>query len=67
MRLRARKPDITALPAFDEGPATAEMLKQIDARAVQLEKIEADVRDWEKRTTKAAEAEAEKPRRSNRQ
>ncbi len=56
--LARKKPDITALPAFDESPATAELLKQVDARAVHLEKIEAEVHDWEKKTTKAAEAEA---------
>src|SRR5207248_6709684 len=33
------------------------LLKQIDARAVYLEKIAADVRDWEKKTAKTGEAE----------
>ena len=33
------------------------MLKQIDARAAVLEKLEDEVRQWEKKTTKAAEAE----------
>src|SRR6266550_4582130 len=33
------------------------MLKQIDARTAHLEKVDADVREWEKKTTKAAEAE----------
>jgi alanyl-tRNA synthetase len=33
------------------------MLKQIDARAAHLEKVDADVREWEKKTSKAAEAE----------
>ena len=32
-------------------------MKQIDARAVYLEKIAADVRDWEKKTAKTGEAE----------
>jgi alanyl-tRNA synthetase len=33
------------------------MLKQIDARAAYLEKVDADVREWEKKTAKSAEAE----------
>jgi alanyl-tRNA synthetase len=33
------------------------MLKQIDARAAHLEKVDADVREWEKKTAKSAEAE----------
>jgi alanyl-tRNA synthetase len=32
-------------------------LKQVDTRAAHLEKLEAKVREWEKKTTKAAEAE----------
>ncbi len=67
MTLARRKPDITALPAFDEGAATAEMLKQIDARAAQLEKIDAEVREWEKRNDQSCGGRSEKPRRSNRQ
>jgi alanyl-tRNA synthetase len=33
------------------------MLKQVDTRAAHLEKLEAEVREWEKKTSKAAEAE----------
>jgi alanyl-tRNA synthetase len=55
--LARKKPDIPALPAFESKADTAEMLKQIDARAAHLEKVDADVREWEKKTTKAAEAE----------
>ena len=33
------------------------MLKQIDARAARLEKLDVDVREWEKKTAKAAEAQ----------
>ena len=33
------------------------MLKQIDARAAHLEKVDAEVREWEKKTAKSAEAE----------
>jgi alanyl-tRNA synthetase len=55
--LARRKPDIAALAAFESVGETAEMLKQIDARAALLEKVDADVREWEKKTTKAAVAE----------
>jgi len=55
--LARKKPDITRLPAFETNRETAEILKQIDARAVYLEKIAADVRDWEKKTAKTSEAE----------
>src|SRR6059036_3393122 len=41
--LARKKPDITPLPAFETNGETAEILKQIDARAVYLEKIAADV------------------------
>jgi alanyl-tRNA synthetase len=55
--LTRKKPDISPLTAFQDNAATAEMLKQIDARAAHLEKLEADVREWEKKTAKSAEAE----------
>src|SRR6266567_4356337 len=55
--LARKKPDIPALPAFQYDAVTAEMLKQIDARAGHLEKVDFDVRKWEKKTAKAAEAE----------
>jgi alanyl-tRNA synthetase len=55
--LTRKKPDIAPLPAFQDNAATAEMLKQIDARAAHLEKVDADVREWEKKTSKAAEAD----------
>jgi alanyl-tRNA synthetase len=55
--LARKKPDITSLPAFETNGETAEILKQIDARAVYLEKIAADVGDWEKKTAKTSEAE----------
>jgi len=54
--LARKKPDIAALPAFDYDAATAEMLQQIDARAAHLEKVDADVREWEKKTAKSAQA-----------
>jgi alanyl-tRNA synthetase/REP element-mobilizing transposase RayT len=55
--LARRKPDIAALPAFESEGETAEMLKQIDARAAHLEKVDAEVREWEKKSAKAVEAE----------
>jgi alanyl-tRNA synthetase len=55
--LARKKPDISALPTFESEAETAEMLKQIDERAAHLEKIETEVRGWEKQGTKAAEAE----------
>jgi alanyl-tRNA synthetase len=55
--LARRKPDIAPLLAFEDHAPTAEMLKQIDARAAHLEKVDADVREWEKKTAKSAEAE----------
>jgi alanyl-tRNA synthetase len=55
--LARKKPDIPGLPVFESEATTAEMLQQIDARAGHLEKIDAEVREWEKKTTKAAETE----------
>jgi alanyl-tRNA synthetase len=55
--LARKKPDIASLPAFENNATTAEMLQQIDARAAHLERIEGEVRDWEKQSAKTAEAE----------
>jgi alanyl-tRNA synthetase len=55
--LARKKPDIAALPAFQDTAATAEMLQQVDARAAHLEKVDADLREWEKKTAKSAETE----------
>jgi alanyl-tRNA synthetase len=55
--LARKKPDIAALPVFVKTAETSELLKQIDGRAAHLEKLEAEVYDWEKRTAKAAEAD----------
>jgi alanyl-tRNA synthetase len=54
--LARKKPDISSLPAFQDDATTTEMLQQIDVRAAHLEKVEVEVRDWEKQTAKAAEA-----------
>jgi alanyl-tRNA synthetase len=52
-----KKSDIGVLPAVDESSQTTELLNQIDARAEHLEKIESEVRDWEKKGAKASEAQ----------
>jgi alanyl-tRNA synthetase len=55
--LARKKPDIAPLPTFQNDAATADLLKQIDARAAHLEKVDSDVHEWEKKTAKSAEAE----------
>ena len=55
--LARKKPDIATLPTFESKADTSEMLKQVDARAAHLEKVEVEVREWEKQSSKAAEAE----------
>jgi len=55
--LARKKPDIAPLPAFQNEARTSEMLQELDARAVHLEKIEVEVRDWEKQSAKTVEAE----------
>jgi alanyl-tRNA synthetase len=55
--LARKKPGIASLPVFKNDAATSEMLQQIDARAARLEKIEVEVRDWEKQSAKTAEKE----------
>jgi alanyl-tRNA synthetase len=54
----ARKKDgIAALPAFADDAETKAMLEQVDARAAHLEKLEAEVHEWEKQHAKASEAD----------
>jgi alanyl-tRNA synthetase len=55
--LKRKKSDVAALPAFDDRSETTKILKGIDAGAAHLEKLEADVREWEKRGAKASEAQ----------
>jgi alanyl-tRNA synthetase len=55
--LARKKPDIAPMPVFKNDATTSEMLQQIDARAARLEKVEVEVRDWEKQSAKTAEAE----------
>jgi alanyl-tRNA synthetase len=55
--LARKKSDIAPLPAFENDATTSEMLQQIDARTSHLEKVEIEVRDWEKQSAKTAEAD----------
>jgi alanyl-tRNA synthetase len=55
--LTRKKREIAALPVLENDATTIGMLQQIDARAAHLEKVEIEVRDWEKQSAKAAEAE----------
>jgi len=55
--LARKKPDIAALPVFQSEATTTEMLGQIDARAAHLERIEPEVREWEKQQAKTTEAQ----------
>jgi len=55
--LERKKSDVAALPVFEEGAETRAMLDEIDMRAAHLEKLEADVREWEKKGAKASEAQ----------
>jgi alanyl-tRNA synthetase len=55
--LSRKKSDLAPLPVFTDTVQTDEMLKQIDARAAHLEKLDVDVREWEKKHAKEAEAD----------
>lgn len=52
-----RKSDIAALPAFTENGETAAMLQQIDTRSAHLEKLEAEVHEWQKQQAKVSETD----------
>jgi alanyl-tRNA synthetase len=54
--LRRKKSDLPPMPGFVDDAEIPDMLEQIDARAAHLEKADADVRDWEKKSAKANEA-----------
>ena len=58
--LKRKKSDIPAIAAFNDAAETAEMLQAIDARAADLDKLEVDVREWEKKTSKAADVELQR-------
>ena len=55
--LARKKTGIAALPAFADDAETNAMLEQIDARSAHLEKLEAEVYEWEKQQAKASEAD----------
>jgi alanyl-tRNA synthetase len=55
--LSRKKPDLALLPVFTDTLQTDEMLKQTDSRATHLEKLDVDVREWEKKHAKQAEAD----------
>jgi alanyl-tRNA synthetase len=55
--LSRKKPGLAALLAFANESKADAMLAKIDIRAAHLEKLEAEVRQWEKQNTKTAEAE----------
>ena len=55
--LARKKSDIAPLPVFQNDATTSEMLQQLDARAAHLQKVETEVRDWEKQSAKKAGAE----------
>ena len=57
--LAKKKPGLVPLPAL-ESETSATMIASIDARAAQLEKIENEVRDWEKENAKSAGAALQK-------
>ncbi len=58
--LSRKKSDLASLPVFAETAQTAEMLRQIDARAAQLEKLDAEVRESEKKSAKQADVQLQK-------
>jgi alanyl-tRNA synthetase len=55
--LARKKSDVAALPGFDETAETDAALQQIDLRAAHLQKVEAEVHDWQKQQSKASEAD----------
>jgi alanyl-tRNA synthetase len=55
--LARKKSGVAALPTFAENAETDSMLQQIDARSAHLEKLEAEVHEWQKQQAKASEAD----------
>ena len=55
--LARKKSGIAALPTFAENAETAAMLQQIDERSAHLEKLEAEVHEWQKQQAKASGAD----------
>ena len=55
--LARKKSDIPALPDLSEAAATSAILRQIDARAEHLKRLEIEVHEFERKHAKAAEAQ----------
>jgi alanyl-tRNA synthetase len=55
--LSRKKPGLPDLPAFTDQDNVDAALARIDLRAAHLEKLEAEVLEWEKQAAKAADAE----------
>jgi alanyl-tRNA synthetase len=55
--LARKKSGIAELPTLVEDAETAAMLQQIDARAAHLEKLDAEVHEWQKQQAKASDAD----------
>ncbi len=55
--LSRKKPGLAPLPVFSGEPETEATLATVDMRTAHLEKLEAEVLEWEKQSAKAAEAE----------
>jgi alanyl-tRNA synthetase len=55
--LARKKSGIANLPGFENDAETKVMLAQIDARSAHLEKLGAEVHEWEKQHAKASEAD----------
>jgi alanyl-tRNA synthetase len=55
--LKRKRADLAPLPPFHQSSDVTLLLKTIDERAAQLEKVATDVHEWEKQQAKAGEAE----------
>src|SRR5947199_2678246 len=55
--LARKKSDVAALPVCEAEAETCAMLDRIDSRPAHLAELETDAREWEKKGTKASEAQ----------
>jgi alanyl-tRNA synthetase len=55
--LKRKKPDLTPLPQLPQTNEVSLLLKSIDERNAHLERVAADIHEWEKEQAKAGEAE----------
>jgi alanyl-tRNA synthetase len=55
--LARKKSGVAMLSTFAENAETTAMLKQIDERSAHLEKLEAEVHEWQKQQAKASDAD----------